>query len=214
MTDESLVKKWWFDVIEPHMRISETRPYHNLTHVADLFLSTERFGVTDRASVGLAIYFHDVIYEPTSKEKETNEERSARLFSEFAHEAHAVCKEAWTQPDRIEDVHSWILETMRHTSTNYVSPFSHDDFLVFLDCDMSILGSPHPRYERYRREVRQEYAHLPDADFIKGRTAFLKSTLIIPPERLFKTERIRAAILEQAKSNISWELAELSNRKL
>ena len=45
---------------------------------------------------------------------------------------------------------------------------------LFLDMDLSILGEQKEVYEDYCQRVRLEYAHVPDADFVKGRIAVLK----------------------------------------
>lgn len=211
---EEFVNRWWNDVIHVHMKPSIRRSYHNLTHLAELFEKAATFPLSDMTSVGLAIFFHDVIYEPAVKDGKTNEEKSAMIFHEFASEAKTLCNAQWCSDERIEDVYSWIIETSRHTTTTYVSPFSQSDFLIFLDMDMSILGASHDRYQEYSKAVRQEYIHINDADFCQGRATFLKSLLNCRPEQLFKTAEAQKRYYQQAICNIQGEIAMLEKNRL
>ena len=207
----NFIRAWWEETLEPHMKVTDKRPYHNLLHVADLLAWADRIGVRDRASVGLSIYFHDVIYEPLVGR---NEERSAEMFEKFAKQASQYCKdEEWCRAERIRDAANWIIETKNHTTTKYVSPFSQEDFLLFLDFDMSILGSDRERYRQYAQNVRQEYSHIPDAQFRNGRTQFLMSLSRAPDADIFKTERMRDLLLKNARDNIAWEIEQLANAK-
>lgn len=108
--------------------------------------------------------------------------------------------------DEINDVADWILETARHTSSTFISRHNHEDFLLFLDLDMSILGADPARYEEYSKAVRAEYQHVGDLDFYKGRGQFLKSMLSVPDKNLFRTEVIRLERLVRARENMSTEL--------
>jgi predicted metal-dependent HD superfamily phosphohydrolase len=209
---KELVHKWWFEIIEPLMRVTDKRPYHNLNHVTDLIAWSDRFSVGSSIPVQLSIYFHDVIYDPSSKE--SNEERSAKLFKAFAEESRACTKAAWTSPDCVEDVYAWIIETSRHTSTRYVSPFAQKEFHLFLDFDMSILGASRERYAKYAKDVRLEYIHIDDAAFLKGRSTFLRSLALVPDEELYKTKDVRDMCLDQARRNVAWELSCLVTGRL
>ena len=45
---------------------------------------------------------------------------------------------------------------------------------LFLDLDLSILGSDRPTYIDYCQRVRKEYEHVPDSMFLEGRIKVLK----------------------------------------
>ena len=63
---------------EPH------RAYHTWTHIEALLagLAAHSSLVSDATSVGLAILYHDAVYDPLSA---TNEEDSAELLEEASH---------------------------------------------------------------------------------------------------------------------------------
>jgi len=200
-----LVDKWW-GILERHLGATEARPYHNLSHVGELLNLARMHCPKLSASMGLAIYFHDVIYEP---QKGENEERSAALFKEFAGEASRYVKQEWCSPENVSDVYSWIIETKHHTTSTYVSPFNQGEFLLFLDFDMGILGSGRIRYEQYCDYVRREYSHISSDRFRQGRSEFLKMLLATPDDRLYRTEKMRGLFLEKARDNIAQELKRL-----
>jgi predicted metal-dependent HD superfamily phosphohydrolase len=74
--------------------------------------------------------------------------------------------------------------------------------------DLSILGAEPARYRAYSDAIRQEYAHVPDELFRKGRTSVLEQLLLAEP--LFPDARFRAAFERQARSNMSAEIDRLS----
>ena len=45
---------------------------------------------------------------------------------------------------------------------------------IFLDLDMSIVGSEPAVYQEYSQNIRKEYSHFSDEDYRKGRSHFLK----------------------------------------
>lgn len=109
----------------------------------------------------------------------------------------------------------WILRTKNHLQD---PPASKDaagqsegkdsDVDYFLDFDLAILGEGWERYERYGREVRAEYCHLPDDAFRTGRAAVLATFLEAP--KLFRTPVLHEALQRNAQSNLKRELALLS----
>lgn len=116
---------------EPH------RHYHTLTHVADLFHGLQRFTadgsvqLTEREHVciGLAIVFHDIIYETVGAAAALSEQRSAEAFAEFAEE---------TRLDSAlrESVHSFIMATKGHRCAEDAPAAMR----LFLDLDLSVLA--------------------------------------------------------------------------
>jgi predicted metal-dependent HD superfamily phosphohydrolase len=79
---------------------------------------------------------------------------------------------------------------------------------LFLDCDMAILGAERPRFIVYEQAIRAEYAHIWDAAFRAGRIRFLRRLLELPSIFLSSTFRERYEV--QARQNIAWALAQLS----
>ena len=120
--------------------------------------------MSNRRVVELAIFFHDVIYNPRSA---SNEEDSAALFQRFANEVQLEAKDAAA-------VVRFILSTKSHTSA---LPEDNDERL-FLDLDMAILGAPEKEYERYADGIRFEYAFV--VDYPEKRIKVLEKFLQAP----------------------------------
>ena len=60
--------------------------------------------------------------------------------------------------DEVSDlVEEYIKATIKHTMGESVDP----DLALFLDLDLSILGSPSSLYEIYSKQIRKEYKHVP-----------------------------------------------------
>ena len=101
----------------------------------------------------------------------------------------------------IARVQALVLATADH------QPGDDPDAALLSDADLSVLGSDPRRYGAYRRAIRQEYAHLPDATYRLGRAAVLRAVLDRPV--LFHTDALRSRYEPQARRNLAAELAEL-----
>lgn len=171
---------------EPH------RHYHTLAHVEHML---ELLPHADETVVA-AVWFHDAVYDALrlrSGQGPRNEERSAEL-------AARALGELGFAPGKIELVERMILATKRHERGDLT-----ESALAFLDADLAILGSDRERYEEYVRQVRQEYAHVPDAQFRDARNAILRTFLERP--RLYFTgwffERFEAKARENLQREVS-----------
>jgi predicted metal-dependent HD superfamily phosphohydrolase len=80
-----------------------------------------------------------------------------------------------------------------------------DDGALLCDADLSVLGGEPEPYARYVAAVREDYAHIGDADFAAGRAAVVRQLLSLDP--LFHTERARKLWLDAARRNLQGELA-------
>jgi len=169
---------------EPH------RSYHNLTHIDRMLGWFIKSGVK-KPEIELAIWFHDVIYEPLRSD---NEEKSAEYFTELLGSVISVSIQ--------EHIHRLIL------ATNPASPRTgNPDEDLIIDIDLTILGSSPEDYENYRSAVRQEYASVPDQDFNAGRRSVLQSFL---SKKIYAT-KFFAPLEHQARSNIQNELESLES---
>ena len=174
---------------EPH------RHYHDLEHVGELadWFAAVRDGPGWRqpAEIALAILFHDAVYEPDRRD---NEERSAQLASQLLSGASVDATR----------VAALIELTARHGGD--VGDLRADpDAAHFLDADMAILGAPDERFDRYEREVRDEYvARIPKLLFAAGRRRFLWS---LRGKEIFLTPFFRDRLADQAQRNIERALA-------
>jgi predicted metal-dependent HD superfamily phosphohydrolase len=170
------------------------RAYHNLSHVDWLLEEARRFqpAMESYDAVRWAIWYHDAIYDT---HRGDNEARSAELA---AHDLHRL----GVGPDGIERVRAMILATQTHHADALPA-----DGRLFLDLDLSILGSDQTVYERYARAIRQEYAWTPSPIYRRERKRVLERFL--ERERIFFTEAVFAMRESQARQNIGRELAGL-----
>eukprot|EP01032_Pedospumella_encystans_P019931 gene19931-22656_t len=198
------------------------RHYHNMHHIRALLRHSATYAdlIADKEAVDLAIYFHDVVYDPKSK---TNEEDSADLF------VH-LCS-PYINSTLCEKVRQYIIETKKHD----VSLSDDNDLKLFIDMDMSILGVHPAQYAIYAQQIRQEYEFVPEADYCRGRAAVLESFLQpstvedAQPQTtntteslsargnkkyIYATELCRSMWEDQARSNLAWESEILKSGRL
>ncbi|NJC24113.1 putative metal-dependent HD superfamily phosphohydrolase [Arthrobacter pigmenti] len=173
---------------EPHRR------YHNPEHLLDVLealdlLIDENDDDATRLNIRLAAWFHDAVYAGKAGE---DEEASAALAEDQL---------TGVIPDPGE-----VTRLVRLTVTH--DPDAGDRAGELLcDADLAVLGRSPAGYQRYVRAVREEYAHIPDAQFTVGRAAVVGRLLALDP--LYRTERARHRWLASAHENLAAELATL-----
>lgn len=94
--------------------------------------------------------------------------------------------------------------TADHRIGTWVDKDNYNDAAYLLDMDLSILGMSWSLYEQYAQAVRQEYAHVTDADYRYSRTTVLQGLLAHP--RLYLTDYYYERLEAQARVNIKREL--------
>ena len=147
------------------------RHYHTLEHVNAVLdqLHAVRDQLQHPADAELAVWFHDAVYDPTRSD---NEIASAELARQHLEAAGAPAAQ-------VERITGMILAT-RHRS-DATSP----DGALVADADLAILAAPAAEFDAYECAVRLEYGHLTDADFNRGRAAFLHAML--ERKRIYQT---------------------------
>ena len=145
---------------------SSNRHYHNLNHINIMLSEVKRFEnrINDYDSVSLAIWFHDIIYNP---QRGDNEERSVEYAKEFLVKINY-------EKSRIHKIEELILRTKNHTNQNGNENY---DFKVFLDLDLLILGMEKERYIKYAKNIRKEYVFVPDEVYFRERKKILNQFL-------------------------------------
>lgn len=66
---------------------------------------------------------------------------------------------------------------MRREALDSYARFSSKKAQVLLDADLAIPGSSEPVYQSYARQIRQEYAWVPEAEYRQGRRRVLENFL-------------------------------------
>ncbi len=153
---DDLLRRW----AEPH------RKYHTLQHLRECLQLFDRVrAAADRAAeVEMALWFHDAVYDPRAAD---NERQSAAW-------AREALRHAAVSPAAAQRVHDLVMAT-QHSH----APATADE-QVLVDVDLSILGAPPERFAEYERQIRAEYAHVPETVFRVKRRAILASFLERP----------------------------------
>lgn len=186
--NQQLINSLWNEI---ETRYSEKgRHYHDLLHLKNMFSELEAVKVylSDFTAISFSVFYHDVIYDATSK---TNEEKSAAKAEKSLAELHL-------DKNTISIISEQILATKSHQKSGY------GDTNYLLDADLSVLGKDFKTYLEYTQNIRKEYSIYPDFLYKPGRKKVLKHFLEL--ESIFKTEYFKKKYEVQAKENIAAEL--------
>ena len=168
------------------------RHYHNLEHIRRSLGHLDRLGWSDDLLEG-AIWFHDVIYDPSRNDNET---ASAHFFE--------TSTSAWIDREIQAEITRLIL------ATDLRNPRTSDPLEVLMvDIDQAILGSDTASYETYRHDIRREYQHIPEKDFKRGRAAILENILAGKIYLSTEFQHLEAS----ARQNLAKELADLTDHR-
>ena len=176
------------------------RHYHNLAHIEamlDLMRSYEN-ALSDPAAVEAAIWFHDVIYDTR---RHDNEEKSAELA--------ASRLAGLLSPDRIALIAGMIRATAGHQVPEELDEAGRLDCVLFLDTDLSILGSTPDLFAVYEEAVRREYGWVPEALWREGRRKVLQGFLDRPA--IYTSPQFRASHEAAARANLTRSLERLAH---
>ena len=190
-----ILKALWQDIA---MRYNESqRVYHSLQHIQQLFGQFEQINnhLNQQHIIALALFYHDVIYEPTCVD---NELKSA----EYAVESLSP----YLSAEQCQYIYALIMMTASHQIDDIdknSDKAKESDAAYLLDMDLSILGASWSEYQQYAQAVRQEYAHVLDADYRVGRISVLKGLLAHPT--LYLTDYYER-LEKRARENIQHEI--------
>eukprot|EP01120_Amphizonella_sp_Union-15-10_P015879 TRINITY_DN8245_c0_g1_i1.p1 TRINITY_DN8245_c0_g1~~TRINITY_DN8245_c0_g1_i1.p1 ORF type:complete len:339 (-),score=50.43 TRINITY_DN8245_c0_g1_i1:136-1152(-) len=193
----TISSNWWQKLDALY---SSSRSYHNLLHLHEMtqLLQQNKEKISRNDLVTYAIFFHDLVYEPTEND---NEEKSAEAFTEFAKEITLDIRDS-------RMVSNWILQTKSHLKTQ--NP--ENDLSYFLDFDLAILSSNRKRYEEYCLGIRREYKHVPYHQYCEARAAVLDKFLSCP--RLYFSDDFHLSRDLVARENLRWEIDLLKSKSL
>jgi predicted metal-dependent HD superfamily phosphohydrolase len=172
---------------EPH------RAYHTMDHIAHCLdeLEEVRSRAADPVAVEMALWYHDAIYDSRATD---NEARSADLVRQAA----ASMGLARGRGDRAAE---FILVSTHRALVE------DPDAQLFADIDLSILGRPSAIFAAYERNVRTEYAWVPEPAFRAARSRILQSFLDRPS--IYATPHFRDKYESMARLNLSVSLNQL-----
>lgn len=173
------------------------RAYHNWRHIEAMLQGLDEVrhdaAMTDIRfdELELAIFFHDVVYEPGTPD---NEARSAEMFRQQGG-SEVLGREA---VGRITDM---ILATKQH------DPTSDPATGLLIDLDLAVLGGTAEQYETYAAAIRKEFAFVPEPAWRAGRAAVLRTFL--QRHRIYQTEPFATRELA-ARRNLQREIERLA----
>ena len=174
---------------------SKERFYHTLEHIRAVleFVKARTDQLQDRRSVELAVWFHDAVYDTKAQD---NEEQSAVL-------ARTILEKLMVPEHGIQRVEQLVRATKTHELTE-----EDKDGIIFLDSDLSILGTDDTTYDKYAEAIRKEYSWVSDEVYKIGRKRVLEKFL--SRERIFKSAMAYQQLENKARNNIQREIAKLS----
>ena len=175
---------------EPH------RAYHTMRHILHCLdeMGRVRYLAAHPDAMEMALWYHDAIYDTHAAD---NEEQSAALAAD-------ILREASVPETFVQKVARLIMATKDHTAAE------DQDTRLLVDIDLAILGQPAPRFDAYERQIRQEYAWVPHAAFVEGRTRILHTFL--HRAAIYATDHFRQHYEAQARINIARSLRVLEQQ--
>jgi predicted metal-dependent HD superfamily phosphohydrolase len=136
------------------------RAYHTAQHIDECLalLDSVATQLQSPDDVELAIWLHDVVYDPQAKD---NEMQSSQLALQWFPDLPLPRRD---------------LLRLRILATQHHAPM-HDDLdgQALLDIDLAILASTPERFAQYSEQVRHEYSFVEPAIYAVKRTQFLQS---------------------------------------
>jgi predicted metal-dependent HD superfamily phosphohydrolase len=162
------------------------RAYHTAEHIrdclAELDLSRDLAQYPDE--VEAALWFHDAVYRPGASD---NEDQSAEL-ARTALSMGAV-------PHEVADRTAALVLATRHAGV----PNSPDEQLI-CDIDLSILGREPGIFDAFERQIRREYAWVPEPMYRRERSAVLSGFL--RRRSIYQTNQFRHRYEALARANL------------
>lgn len=169
------------------------RFYHTFTHIEALLKLYHQLRAhwKNPIEVYLAFLYHDVVYEFGAKD---NEEQSALVAKQQIQ---------FYLPDMqidIKRVMNLIRQTANHESLTKEE--LDEEEKIFLDCDMSIIGSKPSIFQQYEEQIEQEYTQVyPQFLYRLGRKKFRMK--LKNKERIFFSDLFHERLDKQARENLS-----------
>lgn len=175
----------WGAYSQPH------RKYHTQQHLLECLALWDvlRSHAQHPGEVGLALWFHDAVYEVKASD---NEARSA----DWARQALLA---AGAQDAVAQRVHALVMATC------HAAPTCTPDEALLVDIDLAILGAEPTRFAEYERQVREEYAWVPGFLYRRKRREVMQGFAQRAP--LYQTTVVRAMLETSARVNLRPYLA-------
>jgi len=162
------------------------RKYHTVQHITeclDLLVKVAHLA-EHPDEIAVALWFHDIAYDPKSRK---NEEKSAKLAATAMNRA----KIPVNSRTRI----AGLIMVTKHDR----EPMTSDEKLI-LDIDLAILGAAKRRYNQYERQIAAEYSHVPAEVFKEKRKEFMLAFVSRP--HIYHTPYFHKKYERRARANV------------
>lgn len=160
------------------------RAYHTLQHLEECLLVLDKAKATGLIAqpdlIEIALWFHDAVYAPQGSE---NEALSAQM-----------ALEALGDGEIAREVARLIMLTKSH------QPGEGPDDAWIIDIDLAIFAQPIERVMEYERQIRQEYARVPEAVYVEKRWEILMAFL--NRQQIYLTAWAKERFESRAKENL------------
>ncbi len=175
-----------------------SRAYHDVHHLAEVLYLVDLLGneCTDPATVELAAWFHDAVYDVAASDNEAaSAELAGGLLTPYLDAAETA----------------EVVRLVSLTSSHAVAAGDANG-AVLCDADLAVLARDRRGYDAYAAQVRLEYDALPDEAFRVGRADVLSRLLALPS--LYHTAHGRCEWEAGARANLQPGAGPLSGRRV
>lgn len=182
-----------------------SRFYHTIEHIIDCLghvpvvretegMTRPRVFYAEILIIELALWYHDVIYDP---QKRDNEAQSCELLRAHAEQLHLRSEIVLRACDAIMATRYSVSEPPQDKCAKWV-----------VDLDLHILATPESVFDDFERRVREEYTFVDDDTWIAGRTMVLQRFL--DRDWIYQTALYRRRFEGEARRNLKRSLARLA----
>lgn len=163
------------------------RHYHTMLHIEQcigMFDDCKSLA-SDADSLELAVWFHDVIFEPDQAD---NERRSADLYLELSQGVH-------------DDERRGLVERLIMATLHNGDSLADHDAVYMVDIDLSSFGLSWEAFLEDSQNLRRESAHLEDSEYYRRKKEF--QARLLQKQRFYQSDYFTERLEKQARSNLA-----------
>ena len=175
-----------------HQRLVEgydepQRHYHTLAHIEQCMAMFDQCKslASNPDALELAVWFHDVIFEPGSPD---NEARSAELYLDLSAGAH-------------DETTRGLVKRLIMATLHDGSSLEDNDASYMVDIDLSSFGLSWEDFLRDSQNLRLESADLSDAEYFRRKTTF--QNCLLAKEHFYQSDFFAKRLESQARANLA-----------
>jgi len=163
------------------------RHYHTLAHIEQCMAMFDQCSslAHNPDALELAVWFHDVIFEPG---KSDNEARSAKLYLQFSDGVH-------------DQATRGLVERLIMATLHDGSSLEDSDARYMVDIDLSSFGLSWEYFLEDSGNLRLENADLSDAEYYRRKTSF--QGRLLARERFYLSDYFAERLDAQARANLA-----------